>query len=30
MRFGIGESNAYLDNPFEAAIARKVEQDKLA
>jgi hypothetical protein len=29
MRFG-AENNSYLDNPFEAAIAKKVEQDKLA
>lgn len=29
MRFG-QENNSYLDNPFEAAIAKKVEQDKLA
>lgn len=29
MRFG-AENNSYLENPFEAAIAKKVEQDKLA
>lgn len=29
MRFG-ADTNSYLDNPFEAAIAKKVEQDKLA